>query len=469
MTISQTTSRWSYAGNGATDTFGFNNKIFAAANIQVYIRFSDGSAPELKTMGVHYTVTLNADTTGSVVFDPAHIPAADPDDPAFENVLLVRNVPETQTKTFPVVGAFPSEQVSEGFDKLTVLIQQHTAKFQGTFQLNAADDLVDMTLPLQALRANRAATYDADGKPSVSNHTVAQLEAGADTATEQAAIATAQAGIATTKADEAAADAADADVARIAAEAAAASTNLPAVVSGAYLRGNALETGWETRTPAELTEEIEALLTPPTPPGAQVFTASGTWNKPAGLVKVKVTVVGAGGGGGGTVNSGYSGAGGGGGGAAVKWIAAADLSATETVTVGASGAGGASGSNAGSSGGTSSFGAHCSATGGGGGGSGDLGSASGGGAGGVGSGGDVNLTGGGGASARTGSTVTGPAIGGAGAGQYGGGGGRANATLDGAAGGNYGGGGSGGGPSSGANRPGGAGAAGVVIIEEYFQ
>ncbi len=39
----------------------------------------------------------------------------------------------------------------------------------------------------------------------------------------------------------------------------------------------------------------------------QVFTSSGTWTKPAGISKVKVTVVGGGGGGGGGKNAGATG------------------------------------------------------------------------------------------------------------------------------------------------------------------
>src|SRR5512139_2199883 len=59
-----------------------------------------------------------------------------------------------------------------------------------------------------------------------------------------------------------------------------------------------------------------------------VFTASGTYTKPAGLRRVKVTVIGGGGGGGGGGGTARGGAGGGGGGAAIKIIEAAALGAT---------------------------------------------------------------------------------------------------------------------------------------------
>jgi len=89
-------------------------------------------------------------------------------------------------------------------------------------------------------------------------------------------------------------------------------------------------------------------------PTIVAFTSSGTFTVPAGVTKVKVTVVGGGGGGG----SGTSYSGGGGGGTAIKTITGLTPGGTVAVTVGAGGVAAAAGV-------TSSFGAYCSATGGG--------------------------------------------------------------------------------------------------------
>ena len=94
----------------------------------------------------------------------------------------------------------------------------------------------------------------------------------------------------------------------------------------------------------------------------QTFTGNGTYTKPSGITKIKVTITGGGGGGGGG-NPSYNAKGGGGaGGTAIKIIDASSIT-TETVTIGSGGSGG-SGGNDGSAGATSSFGSHCSATGG---------------------------------------------------------------------------------------------------------
>lgn len=183
-----------------------------------------------------------------------------------------------------------------------------------------------------------------------------------------------------------------------------------------------------------------------------------TWTKPAGLKYVIVEVQG-GGGGGDSVGSTEAGGGGGGGGYSRKLIAAASLGATETVTTGGGGA-------AEGNGGTSSFGSHCSATGGTGATSRDGGAA------GSGSGGDIDITGGDGSSAAG---VNSPAsTGGTGGSSFFGGGGAGgqstgSAGASGQGGNVYGGGGGGeAGGSSTASGTGGAGAAGIVIVTEYY-
>lgn len=206
----------------------------------------------------------------------------------------------------------------------------------------------------------------------------------------------------------------------------------------------------------------------------QVFTAGGTWTKPAGITKIKVTVVGGGGGSGGCLGGGgfqSSSPGGGAGGAAIKLIDVSAIS-SETVTIGAAGTAGATGNNPGGNGGTTSFGAHCSSTGG----AGGLGLGAGpngipGGVAGVGSGGTLNLHGGnGGANMVSTVNVYSSNSGRGGASYFGDGGADITSAASagpGVAGVNYGSGAGGAAAFTNGTQPGGVGAAGTVIIEEY--
>jgi hypothetical protein len=202
-------------------------------------------------------------------------------------------------------------------------------------------------------------------------------------------------------------------------------------------------------------------------PVMNVYTSPGTWTKAAGLKAIKVTVVGSGGAAGtvGPATAAGTSSGGGGGGAAILIYPAPSLPGPQPYTVGATAPG---------SGNSSSFGVApitvITATGGGVGSTGVAGAAIVGGAGGAGSNGSLNISGQAGAAT---SFASAPAVnmsGGGGSSILGLGGANKvtaapTSASPGSPGNLYGG---GGGGAFGSNATGGTGAAGVVIVEEFY-
>lgn len=192
----------------------------------------------------------------------------------------------------------------------------------------------------------------------------------------------------------------------------------------------------------------------------QVFTADGTWTKPAGINLIVVEVVGGGGGGGYGLTA-WPSAGGGAGGTAIETIDVSAIS-SETVTVGLGGSGGISSSSTepgvGQAAESSSFGAHCSAT------PGVDATATQRQAGGTGTGGDINIRGGASDSGHQIDSSHSYDMGGAGGDSTrgpGGSGGHQNAGQDGVNGSG------GGGCYSATGYDGGDGGDGIVIVWEY--
>ena len=114
MTISSTTVRNSYSGDGSTTTFSYTFKIFQDSDIQVIIRSANGTETT-KTITTHYTVTGAGNSGGgSVIFTSGNIPTST------QTVVLRRNIPQTQAIDYIANDPFPAESHEEGLDRLCI-------------------------------------------------------------------------------------------------------------------------------------------------------------------------------------------------------------------------------------------------------------------------------------------------------------------------------------------------------------
>lgn len=154
MTVATTTNRWAYNGDGVTVGFAYTNKIFADSDLKVYV---DGT---LKTLTTHYTVSgAGEDAGGTVTLLSA--PAA-----GTGNVVIVRDVPNTQPSDFDPRKSLPPKSITDALDRLAIQIQQ--LKSLADRSLRLANDDTPATLdalPDAATRANLLLGFDADGNP----------------------------------------------------------------------------------------------------------------------------------------------------------------------------------------------------------------------------------------------------------------------------------------------------------------
>ena len=162
MTISSTTVRNSYSGDGTTDTFTYNFKIFQDSDIQVIIRSANGTET-IKTITTHYTVTdAGVASGGTVVFTAGNIPTNT------ETVVLRRNIPQTQAIDYIANDPFPAESHEEGLDRATMAIQQIQEEVTRSLKLSKTNTMTSTEFTVGAAdRANKILAFDASGELSV--------------------------------------------------------------------------------------------------------------------------------------------------------------------------------------------------------------------------------------------------------------------------------------------------------------
>ena len=163
MTISSTTVKNSYSGNGTLNTFNYTFKIFADADIQVIIR--DASATEtVKTLTTHYTVTGAGNANGgTIVFTAGNIPTAT------ETVVLRRALPQTQSIDYIANDSFPAESHEEGLDRSMMAIQQLQEEVDRSIKLSRTNTMNTTEFAIGSSdRAGKIFGFDSNGELVVS-------------------------------------------------------------------------------------------------------------------------------------------------------------------------------------------------------------------------------------------------------------------------------------------------------------
>lgn len=212
--------RKQYVSSGSAGPYSFTFAILAVGDIAVKV------GTVLKTLTTHYTVTLNANGTGSVTFTSGNEPANG------AIITLQSNQAIERTTDFTTGGDFRAATVNDELDRLTISIQQLETVQRRTIQLAdsanrdvSTSGVGPLEFPLDNTASNNAGktiAFNSDGTGlelgpdtsviAASSSSATSAAASATAAASSASTATTQAGIATTKAAEAAASAAAAAV-----------------------------------------------------------------------------------------------------------------------------------------------------------------------------------------------------------------------------------------------------------------
>jgi hypothetical protein len=139
MTISTTTSKNTYAGDGATTVFAYTFRILDQAHIKVELKDTDGVITT-KTITTHYTVSgVDSANGGNITFVTAPL--------STDTIILTRSIPIKQEVDYVENDTFPAETHETALDKLTMIAQELGEKADRTLKLDASISGFDATLP----------------------------------------------------------------------------------------------------------------------------------------------------------------------------------------------------------------------------------------------------------------------------------------------------------------------------------
>lgn len=135
MTVSTTTNRKVYTGDGSTTVFAFPYKYIVPADLVVYVNNI------LQVSG--YTASTPTDSGGNITFSAA---------PANSSSIVILSSPSVlQSTALPSTGPFPAKSVETALDKLTLLVQRQADLNSRSLHLSDSDTTTaDVTLPSPA-------------------------------------------------------------------------------------------------------------------------------------------------------------------------------------------------------------------------------------------------------------------------------------------------------------------------------
>lgn len=155
MTLGTTTPKQTYAGNGATTSFATPFKIYASADLKVYLRNDTTKTETLQTITTHYSLSGAVPGTPNVVFVTAP--------PTGQTVVLYRDNSVEQALDLIASGAFAAESVETQLDKIAAMVQTVRAMLNRVPMVPLGNATASWPLPDPSSYANKFLKVSSDG------------------------------------------------------------------------------------------------------------------------------------------------------------------------------------------------------------------------------------------------------------------------------------------------------------------
>ena len=161
MTLSTTTVKNSYSGNGSTTAFTYNFAINSTSELVVIIRSSTGTET-VKSITTHYTVADAGAAGGTVTMGSA--PASG------ETLVLIRDTSLTQETDYVANDPFPAETHESALDKLQMQIQEVQEEVDRSIKISRTNTMTSTSFTNDATsRASKVLSFDSSGELAVTN------------------------------------------------------------------------------------------------------------------------------------------------------------------------------------------------------------------------------------------------------------------------------------------------------------
>ena len=178
MTLTATTNKVSYSGNGSTTSFPVTFVFWDNTDVKVILKTDSTGVEVTWTEGTQYTLTGGDGSTGTLVAKTS------PDDytPASGETLVVKsNLSDVQNTSFPLGGSFPSTSAERQHDKSVRLTQQQAEEISRALKFKESSAITEIAIgdpeALKMVRWNSDAT-------EMENVSLTDLSLGLGTATK---------------------------------------------------------------------------------------------------------------------------------------------------------------------------------------------------------------------------------------------------------------------------------------------